>query len=87
MTEAQRTQFRDAVSHFGVRWDTDAVAFVEKARDAVASVLAKHHAATGEWALYYMGTNNTWDPKRGTHPNCTLKVDPNQGSRASRRLP
>ncbi len=37
------------------------------------------------WALYYMGTANTWDVN-GSHPNCTQVVDPNQGDRASRRI-
>ena len=39
-----------------------------------------------EYALYYMGTSNTWDPANGTHPNCTSSYDAQQGSRATRRI-
>ena len=45
-----------------------------------------HRVSGGRWALFYMGTNNSWDPKDGKHPNCTVKIDPNQGDRSSRRL-
>lgn len=45
-----------------------------------------HRLSDGSWALYYMGTSNTWDPKNGSHPNCTLAADPQQGSRATRRI-
>jgi len=38
------------------------------------------------YALFYMGTANTWDPHNGSHPNCSVTVDPNQGDRASRRI-
>ncbi|EOD31815.1 hypothetical protein EMIHUDRAFT_112628 [Emiliania huxleyi CCMP1516] len=38
------------------------------------------------WALYYMGSANTWDPRDGTHPNCTRRVDPRTGDRATRRV-
>ena len=40
----------------------------------------------GLWALYYMGTANTWSPNCGRHPNCTVTVDPNAGDRATRRI-
>ena len=41
------------------------------------------------WALYYMGTSNTWDPagaSHPSHPNCSVRVDPQMGDHASRRL-
>lgn len=50
------------------------------------SDITVHRLASGTWALYYTGTNNTWDPTNGTHPNCTRKVDPQTGDRASRRI-
>ena len=31
--------------------------------------------ANATYALYYMGTRNTWG-RNGTHPNCTVKYDP-----------
>lgn len=45
-----------------------------------------HRLRNGTWVLYYMGTNNTWDPLHGTHPNCSVTPDPQRGSRASRRI-
>ena len=33
-----------------------------------------------------MGTSNVWDPAGGSHPNCTVTVDPQGGDRGSRRI-
>lgn len=38
------------------------------------------------YAIFYMGAANTWDPAGGRHPNCSVKVDPQSGDRATRRV-
>ena len=40
-----------------------------------------HALPQGGYALYYMGTQLTWN---GTHPSCTDTVDPNTGNRSTR---
>ena len=42
-----------------------------------------HALPQGGYALYYMGTQLTWN---GTHPSCTDTVDPNTGNRSTRRI-
>ena len=44
------------------------------------------NASWPRYALFYMGTRNTWDPAHGTHPNCTAAYDANTGDRGSRRI-
>lgn len=45
-----------------------------------------HRLPNGTYLLYYMGTKNTWDTTKGSHPDCRTSYDNQQGDRATRRI-
>ena len=63
-------------------WDSGAVHGVSVHRLPSA---AEGEEVLPEYALYYMGTTNTWG-YNGSHPNCTVEYDNQQGSRGARRI-